>query len=395
MNIFLEKSMEINKEIIENRRFCHQNAGIGFEIDTVVKYAFDKLKSYGYNPIRLGRNGLTCSVGNETEGPVILLRADMDALPMEERSGLPFASLNKGIAHCCGHDLHTAMLLGTAKILKEYESSLKGVVKFMFQPAEEIGEGAKNMVINGLLENPKPDAVLALHVNAKAPLKHLNYGSGTMFASNNNFKIYIKGQSSHAARPHEGKDPIMVGMKIYQAIDSFKSHELNSLETVILSITGFESGTAFNVLPDEATIKGTLRTYDERNRINTIKRLKQLTQGIGELYGVKINFEINEGISTLYCSPKYTQELLGYAGEILNNIAEEPVVKMGSEDFSEVTRFYPETSAYLSIGAGIDENTPYPVGQHNPEVIFNEEILPYGTALTATCAVRWLENQVN
>lgn len=393
MNLFLERATELSDELVANRRFCHQHAGIGFEIDPVVDYVTAQLESYGYQPTKVGLNGLTCTVGDPSQGPVILLRADMDALPMEEKSGLPFASLTLGYAHCCGHDLHTSMLLATAKMLKERESELKGAVKFMFQPAEEIGEGARDMVENGLLENPRPDAVLALHVNAKAPLKHLNYGSGTMFASNNNFVITIKGEGSHAARPHEGKDPIMVGVQLYQAFNTFKAHEVNASETVILSITGFESGTAFNVLPDRAVLKGTLRSYDETNRAMALDRIREMAQGIGRLYDVEIDVEINEGISTLYCSPAYTQELLGYATEVVDNIATESVIKMGSEDFAEVTKFYPETSAYLSIGAGIDEETPYHVGQHNPAVVFNEKVLPYGAALTATCAVRWLENQ--
>lgn len=392
MNRFLERANELHDELVINRRFCHQHAGIGFEIDTVVEYVEEQLKSYGYQPEKIGLNGLTCTAGDANKGPVMLLRADMDALPMEEKSGLPFASLIKGHAHCCGHDLHTSMLLAAARMLKEYEDELQGAVKFMFQPAEEIGEGARDMVENGLLEKPKPDAVLALHVNAKAPLKHLNFGSGTMFASNNNFVITVKGQSSHAARPHEGKDPIMAGVQLYQALEIFKAHEVNASETVILSITGFESGTAFNVLPETAVLKGTLRTYDEANRMRAIERIRDIAQGIASLYQVEIEVEMNKGISTLYCSPAYTQELLGYASEIIEQIATEPVIKMGSEDFAEVTKFYPETSAYLSIGAGIDETTPYPVGQHNPEVIFNEAVLPVGAALTATCAVKWLEN---
>lgn len=392
MNHFLARALELSDMTIENRRYIHENPGLGFNLEDTVEYVTCKLKEYGLSPKKVGRSGISAAVGKS--GPTILLRADMDALPLEEKSGLPFKSKNEGISHCCGHDLHAAMLLTAAKMLKENEKDLKGQIKFMFQPAEEIGQGAKDMIEEGILEDPKPDAVLALHVDAKAPLGRLDYGLGPMFASSDNFSITIHGEGAHAARPHEGKDPILIGFHLYNLIESFKTHGVSGLESLILTVTAFESASSFNVLPETATMKGTLRTYDEKIRRLTTKKLKDIIKTIEEYFEVEITLDLHKGLPPLSTSVPFTQELLGYAEEIVgDNINQESTIKMGSEDFSEITKFYPETSAYFSLGAGLDSEQGFPHGQHNPKVIFNEDMLPLGAALLANLTSRWLENQ--
>ena len=394
MNDFLKRTLELKDEMIAVRRELHRHPELGFDLEFTKPFVKKKLEDMGYSVKESGKAGLTCMSGDPAKGKVILVRADMDALPLNEESGLPFASENPGQGHCCGHDMHTTMLLAAAKVLKEREDELCGAVKFMFQPAEETGAGARDMIASGILADPKPDAVMAMHVNAKSPAFRLNYGKGCTFASNNSIDIHIKGKGCHGARPHEGIDPLKVAVHTYIALQSYISSEVNPMETVIMSITSIEGGGGYNSIPGEAHMKGTLRAYKEELRLKAIDRIKDICESCGKLFGAEVTVEFSEGLKPVFCSPSFTDEILGYAAEVIGreNISDEPEVKMGSEDFAEVTNEYPDTSAYLFIGAGPDKDTAYEVGQHNSKVVFNEDILPYGAAVSANCAFEYLKN---
>ena len=394
MNEFLKRTLELKDEMVDTRRELHRHPELGFDLEFTKPFVKGKLEEMGYQVREVGKAGLTCIAGDPAKGKVILVRADMDALPLTEESGLPFASETPGKAHCCGHDMYTTMLLAVAKVLKEREAELKGAVKFMFQPAEETGGGAKDMVDAGILETPKPDAVMAMHVNAKSPAFKLNYGKGCTFASNNSIDISIKGKGCHGARPHEGIDPIKVAVHTYLALQSFISSEVNPLDTVIMSVTAIESGSSYNSIPGEAHMKGTLRAYKEQDRLRAIERITEICENCAKVFNAEVKVEFTDGIRPVFCSPAFTDEILGYAAEVIGkeNISDEPEVKMGSEDFADLSNEYPDTSAYLFIGAGPDKDTAYPVGQHNSKVVFNEDILPYGAAVTANCAFEYLKN---
>ena len=206
---FYKRALELKDETVADRRYIHQNAETGLELPKTKAYVMDKLKEYGLDPVECGE-GVTATLGNG--GRVLLLRADMDGLPMQEESGEAFACPTGKTAHTCGHDFHAAMLLSAARILKEQESKLKGTVKFMFQPAEETFQGSKNMIEHGILENPKVDAALAYHVSpGKMPVGLFMYNDkGTMMYSVDGFKITVKGKGSHGAYPHAGVDPINI-----------------------------------------------------------------------------------------------------------------------------------------------------------------------------------------
>lgn len=394
MKEILSSAMALKDEMVETRRFIHRNAESGLHLPVTAAYVRQKLTAMGYDVHVIGTNesGLTAIAGDPAKGKVILLRADMDALLMKEESGLPFAS-ETNAAHCCGHDMHTAMLLCAAKLIKEQEGRLNGAVKFMFQPGEETGNGALDMMNHGILENPKPDAVLGIHVNAKAPAGRLDYGKGSTFSSNNDIDIVIKGRGGHGARPHETVDPIKVANHIYLALQSIRTSEVEPAQTYIFTITSISGGSTYNTIPDTVKMKGTMRAYDEKVRQETLQRIQEICQGVAHSFKAEAEVTFSAGIPQMYCSPEFTDEILSYVSELLppGAVAEKNEIKMGSEDFSFITALYPDTSAYLFIGAGPDERTGFTYGQHSPGVVFNEEVMPYGAAVMAESAMKWLE----
>ncbi|MGL6201720.1 MAG: M20 metallopeptidase family protein [Lachnospiraceae bacterium] len=394
MDKILQRANELKQETINNRRYLHQNPELGLTLPVTSAYVQERLEEMGYQVERLGNSGLTALAGKAGTGKTILLRADMDALPMREESGLTFASQKEDISHCCGHDLHTAMLLTAAKIIKEQEDCLEGQVKFLFQPGEETGNGAIEMIAKGILETPKPDAVLAMHVNAKAPLGKLDYGKGITFCSNDNFEILIKGMGGHGARPHEAKDPLKTANYLYQALQTIRAGEISPMEPVILTITAINGGSTYNIIPDSVTMKGTLRTYNEDFQNKVLERIRGICHTVGELFNNEILVDLKEKILPLYCAPDFTDEILSYCREVLgaHQVSRVNEVKMGSEDFAFITSKYPETSGYLFIGAGTDEENGYPYGQHSSQVVFNEDVLPLGAAVMAGSAIKWLQN---
>ena len=272
---FWKRAQELKDETTQNRRRIHQNAEVGLNLPNTKAFVTEKLHEYGLKPTECG-HGVTATLGKP--GKTLLLRADMDALPMPEESGEPFACPTGETAHACGHDMHTAMLLTAAKMLKENEDALCGTVKLMFQPAEETFEGARDMLENGLLENPPVDAALAYHVAAgKSPVGFVMYNdSGVMMASVDGFEITVHGRGSHGANPNLAIDPINVGVHIHLALQELIARESDPTKTCVLTIGQFMAGTAANIIPDTAVLRGTIRTNDKKAR--RIARLPCITR---------------------------------------------------------------------------------------------------------------------
>ncbi|MBP2025914.1 M20 metallopeptidase family protein [Peptoniphilus stercorisuis] len=386
---YLKRAKEIEKDIIKDRRHIHQNPEVGDELPETYNYVTSRLKEMGYKPEKCAKYGVVATVGNS--GKTFMIRADMDALPMEEDSGLPFASVYKDKAHTCGHDTHIAMLLGAAKLLKENERNLKGTVKLMFQPNEEGLNGAIDMIDDGVLNGV--DRALALHIDATMPLGYLTVGRGHSFASNDFFDIEIIGKGGHAARPADAIDPINIMSHIQLAIQSLISREATPTETNVISITSVKAGEgAYNIIPDKAIMKGTLRTYNEEQRALLKVRLKEISEQIASVFkaNAKITYH-GDGIPALHCNEILSEELENYANELLGEgyVAEKPFKKVGSEDFAYICQRIP--SGYFFLGAGPDEKSVWPYGQHNPKVVHNESAFCMGAAVYAQCASRWLE----
>lgn len=391
---YLKRAKELAGEITADRRYLHQHPETGCDTPVTRDYIEKRLLDMGCQAAHVGP-GLVATVGQGS--PVILLRADMDALMMTEESGLPFASLNPGKAHCCGHDTHSAMLLGAARMLKENEDSLKGTVKLMFQPGEETGNGAPAMIEAGVLEHPKPDAAVAFHVDAALPMGKFNYSIGPTFCSNDVFTIRVCGKSGHGARPHQAVDAINASAHIVTGLETLIARESVPTETCMLTVCSIESDSkVFNVFPKTVTLTGSIRTYNPEQRASLVRRLKEVVEGIAKSFNCTGQVTFDHQQEPLLVDGELETELRGYLQEALGSegtVVEPPIMKMGSEDFAGVTMRIP--SAYFFIGAGPDRENGYFCSQHNPKVRYNEDMLPLGAAGYAQCADRWLEHHSN
>ncbi len=385
---YYERALELKQETIENRRYFHKNAEVGLDMPKARAYIKEKLTEYGLLAKDCG-HGIMAEIGNG--GKIILLRADMDALPMPEESGESFACCTGIQAHTCGHDFHAAMLLTAAKILKENESELEGCVRFMFQPAEETFEGSKDMISNGILEGV--DVALAYHVSpGKMPIGLFMYNNtGTMMFSVNGFKITIYGKGGHGAYPHTSLDPINIGVHIYLALQELIAREADPTKSNVLTIGQFIAGDAPNIIPETAILQGTLRTNDKEEREKLVKRLKEVVIKVSEVYGGRAEIEMISDVPPLICNKEFTTEIISYMKEleIPGMIEYSGVTASASEDFAVIAEKVPSAFIYLSAGY-LDERGSY--GAHNPKVQFNEEVCPIGSACLAYCAKQWLKN---
>ena len=385
---YYKRALELNDETVKNRRYFHTNAETGLHMPMACAYVMDKLTEYGLTPSRCGE-GVTATVGNG--GKVLLLRADMDALPMPEESGLSFACPTGKEAHACGHDFHAAMLLTAAKMLKENESSLNGTVKFMFQPAEETFEGSKNMIEHGILENPKVDAALAYHVSpGQMPVGIYMYNStGTMMYSVDGFHIEIKGKGSHGAYPQNSIDPINIAAHVYLALQSIIAREVDPSKACLMTVGKFQAGTAANIIPDTAVLEGTIRTNDKASRELLVHRMKETAIRIAETFGGTAEITMISEVPPLICNPELTEQIVSFMKELtIPGMTPYPGVSASaSEDFANIAEHVPSTFMYLSAGY-MDERGEY--SAHNPKVQFNEAVCPIGAACMAYCAERYL-----
>lgn len=387
---FYKRALELQEETAAHRRYFHQHAEIGLNTPRASEYVMARLTEYGLQPSRCG-HGVTATLG-KPGGKVLLLRADMDALPMAEESGEAFACTSGKAAHTCGHDLHAAMLLTAAKLLKEQEDSLAGTVKLMFQPGEEVFLGAKDMMKHGVLNDPPADAALACHVGpGKLPLGLFMYNStGVMMASVDTFRIRIQGKGAHGAYPHNAIDPINIGVHIYLALQELMAREVDPALTCVLTVGRFSAGTAANIIPDTAELEGSIRTNDPDARALLVQRLQEVVPLVAKTYGGSATVELPVGIPPLICDKDVTDAMVRYIQEleIPGSTPHPGISSSASEDFALIAEQVPSAYLYLSSGF-LDERGQY--GSHHPKVRFNEDVLPIGAACLAHCASRWLQ----
>ena len=387
---YYERALELKNETVAHRRYFHTNAEVGLNMPKGQAYVLEELAKLGIEASACG-HGVTATVGKP--GKCILLRADMDALPMAEESGLDFACPTGTEAHCCGHDFHVAMLLTAAKMLKENEAELEGTVKFMFQPAEETFEGAKDMIENGILENPKPDAALAYHVTSgKMPVGIYMYNAAsTMMFSVDGFKITVKGRGAHGAYPHASIDPINIACHVYLALEALIAREVDPAKANVLTIGKFTAGNANNIIPETAELQGTIRSNDKASRELLVRRMKEVAEKTAAVYGGSAEIEMMSEVPPLICDPKLTNEFVGYMGAmgIPGAMPYPGISASASEDFASIAERIPSTFMYLSAGY-LDDRGLAPA--HNPKVQFNEDVCPIGASCYAHCATEWLKN---
>lgn len=391
MNRYCEKAMEFKEEIIRNRRVLHKLAETGFELPETLAFVTEKLREYGLDPKQSGKAGITCTAGRP--GRTILLRADMDALPMKENTKLDFAAEN-GNCHSCGHDCHTAMLLGAAKLLKENEEKLNGTVKFMFQPAEELLAGARDMIEAGILENPRVDAAVGMHVMVGTEQSRSGtvfYSKGTALFSGDAVKITIKGRNAHGSTPEKGVDAINIAAHIVISLQEIIAREISCQDQSVIIVGKIQGGDTVNTLAGNAVIEASIRAATEEKRAYLKKRVKEISESVAATFRGEALVEFVYGIGPLYNDPCLSEEISQYCREILGNakIKEVPA-SAGSEDFTYIAELVP--SVMLNLGAGSIEEG-YTSSMHNPGMVVNESVLPLGTALLAHCAEAYLKNR--
>ena len=392
MNNLLEQAKLIKDDIISYRRTIHANPEVGTELPMTKKFVMDKLREFGYEPQEICESGIVATISGPKPGKVFLLRADMDALPMAEAADVDFKATN-GAMHSCGHDMHTAMLLGAARLLKQNQDQIEGTVKLVFQPDEEGFTGAKKMIEAGVLENPKVDAAMACHVNSGTPSNMVVCGLGTSIGGCFRFRIVVKGTGCHGAMPETGVDPINIAHHIYAGLQTILTREIPAVKPAVITIGKFAGGDAPNIIPGEVVMEGTFRYLDKEMGDFVIERMNEIVTSTAKIFRGEAELIELSSVPPLTNDNDLAHEITGYMKDI---VGEQAVMLfeqggMGSEDFASYS--YEVPSLYFILGAGAKfENPEYGVPMHNQCVVFNEDILPTGAALHTYGAINWLKN---
>ena len=389
----LQAAEEMKPEIITHRRKLHEHPEVGVHLPNTASYVKTQLTNLGYSCTEICDSGIITTIGQGE--PCVLLRADMDALPIEEATALPFSSQN-GAMHACGHDMHTAMLLGAAALLQKFKGELNGTVKLIFQPDEEGFTGAKSMLQAGVLSAPRPQAALAFHVHSGTPSGMLLYKKGIFMAGCTLFRITVTGVGCHGSAPETGIDPINIATHIHAAISALPAREIPAKCPAVVTRGKFQSGDAPNILPETAILEGTIRTFDADVTEQILNRIRELTQHIAHGFGGKCEVIELASAPPLKNAEALTEELAAYASELVGSDKVIALTEggMGSEDFATFSQQLP--CSYFLLGAGAKEENPlFGLPMHNPAVVFNEDILPLGAALEAYLTIRILKKQAH
>lgn len=408
----LQEAASCQEELTACRHYLHAHAEVDFDLPQTVAYVREQLTRMGYDPIPCGRSGLIAMAGGKKPGKVFLLRADMDALPIREETDMAFASDN-GQMHACGHDLHTTMLLGAARLLKKYEDEICGTVKLMFQPAEETLGGALDMIRHGVLQDPPVDAAMMIHVMTGSPMEEgtvIIAPAGISAPAADMFEIRIQGRGCHGSSPNTGVDPLNVAAHILISLQELHARELAMNDRAALTIGSLHAGAAPNVIPDIAVMGGSLRSFDEETRRYLKERLVQIAEGTAALFRAQATVTFTCGCPTLYNDPALCKDAEAYLSDLLGErgaLSAEKLAAMtaaqapstpdstrrntsvsGSEDFAYVSQQVP--AVMLSMAAGHPDHG-HTHALHHPQTTFSDDVLPVGSAVHACMAMRWLE----
>jgi len=376
MNIRPE--VETIKDIlIQWRRDFHQYPELGFEEHRTSSIISETLISFGMSPkTGVGKTGVTADL-NFGEGPTIALRADMDALPMQETSGLSFSSKHDGVMHACGHDGHMAMLLGAAKILSQMDKELTGTIRFIFQPAEEGEGGARYMIEDGCLEGV--DEIYGIHVWNYQPVGEVGTKEGPILAAADLFDIIIKGVGGHGATPQGTVDAVIVAAHLIQALQTIVSRNTNPLESTVITIGEINGGHNFNIIADKVRLAGTTRAYTKENRSMIQRRMQEIIDGIAKSFGAEITFNYTDGYPPTINHAGPVKKVLQAAGKVVGPGAGEPYLSMGGEDFSYYLQKVP--GCFFFVGSAPDGQRQFSTPHHCSHFNMDESALSVGTSV--------------
>lgn len=382
VSITMDTKSEVFKDqLIGIRRHLHQHPELSNEEYETTKYITSLLEQAGVTIVDYGLNtGLVAEVRGEQGGPIVALRADIDALPIQEETGLPYDSLHPGIMHACGHDFHTASLIGAAYLLKQQEKRLMGTVRFLFQPAEEKATGARQIIESGALEGVQ--AIFGMHNKPDLPVGTIGIKSGPLMAAADGFVVEVTGAGSHAAVPEAGIDPIVTASHIVTTLQSIVSRNVSALHSAVISVTKIHSGTSWNIIPETAVLDGTIRTFDEGIRIRVLERFEQVVAGVATAFGAKAAVRWIEGPPSVINDTSLAQ-LAEETSAALELTAVKPLPSPAGEDFAFYQRVVPGLFVFMGT-AGTQE-------WHHPAFNLDEHALPVSAHFFTELAIRYLE----
>jgi len=385
----LPRALEIQGEIAAIRRDIHAHPELAYQETRTSDIVAARLQEWGLEVTRgLGKTGLVGTLRKGNSLKAIGLRADMDCLPMDETNDFEHRSQNPGRMHACGHDGHTAMLLGAAKVLSETRD-FEGAVHFIFQPAEEGGGGGKAMIEDGLFEKFPCDAVFAIHNKPGVPLGHIVSRPGPLLAAADRWDIRITGKGGHAAHPHTAADPMVVGASIVMSLQTIVSRNIDPQDATVVTVGFFKAGSAYNVIPGEVHIGGTTRTTTPDNRKLAERRIREICEGAAQMFGVKVEVEHRPGYPPTVNNAEQTRFALGVAAGVCGEHAVRDNMKpsMGAEDFSYMLEKVP--GAMVMLGNGGSEA----INLHNSRYDFNDMAIPFGISFFVKTVERFLGEQ--
>ena len=395
MNEIYQQAKLLQSELVKVRREIHQNAEVGTQLPHTKALVKEKLIAYGYEPRDIANSSVVATISGELPGKTMLLRADMDGLAIQEETALDFKCIN-GAMHGCGHDMHTAMLLGAAKLLKKHQNLIHGNVKLLFQEDEEGFTGAKAVIEDGVLENPKVDAAMALHVNSGTPSNMVLCGLGHFMAGCTLFRIEVSGVGCHGAMPENGIDPINIAAHIYLSLQEIAAREVAAQDPCVLTIGKFAGGQTPNIIPEKAVLEGTIRYKNKETGDRIFERIQEISNLCAQSFRGKAAVTEIASAPPLINNDEMMHE---FCDDIKQFIAPQQVMilpqgGMGSEDFASFS--YRVPVAYLLLGAGTSqENEAYGKPMHNQCVVFNEDVLCLGSSILTICAMNWLNKHRN
>lgn len=386
---------EILPGVVADRRDFHEHPELANQEVRTAGIVAERLRALGVEDVRTGiaSTGVTGLIRGTKpgNGKTVLLRADMDALPILEQNDVPYRSQSPGVMHACGHDAHTAMLLGVARLLSERRDAFSGTVKLLFQPAEESPPGgAKPMIDAGVLEDPKVDAAFGIHIAQEHPVGEIRLRSGPAMAAADRFQITIRGKGGHGAMPHISVDPIVIGAQIVTALQTLVSRSVDPTEEAVVTVGAFKAGEAFNVIPDTAELGGTVRTFNARNRDLLEERIGNLARGIAAAMGGEVEYRYVRGYPATVNDPEMAELVRGEAAKVVGEegVREAPLM-MGAEDFSYFLEAVP--GAFWFVGSkNADRGLVW--GHHHPRFDIDEAALPIGMESMVNVALRYLND---
>lgn len=390
-----KKVDEIFEEVVDIRRDFHMYPELSEKEYRTSKKICEYLDRWNIEYRKdIADTGVMAIIRGKKDGITVGARADIDALPVEEKNDLAFKSVNKGVMHACGHDVHTAIHLGVAKILKEMEDEISGNVKIFFQPAEETIGGAERMIEEGVLKNPPVDYTLSLHLMPNLDAGHVELKYGKVNAATNEFSISIEGESSHAAYPESSVDPIVIAGHIIVGLQTLVSRNISPLNSVVLTIGQINGGIKNNIIPNEVTMSGTLRTLDPETRSYAKRRLKEISENTALAYGGKASVEITDGYPALINDDNLVSIIKEVADQVLgeDKVSFKEFPSMGADDFAF---FCQETKgAYYLLGCG-NKSKGLTAPIHSEEFMVDEECIRTGILLQMETLVRLLKTNIS